>query len=173
MPMIFLGLGSNIEPCRHLLAGLDMLSATLGEMSLSPVYESSAVGFVGDPFLNLVAGAPSDMSLEELLKVIKRIEDANGRDRSGPKFGPRSLDIDILTYGDLVGQHEGVWLPRDESREQAYVLRPIAELAANRLLPGTDRTYAELWAAFDQASQPLIRVDFAWRGRLVSEAQSQ
>lgn len=167
--MIFLGLGSNIEPRRHLVAGLDMLSAALGDLSLSPVYESNAVGFVGDPFLNLVAGVPSDISLGDLLGVIKRIEDANGRDRNGPKFGPRTLDIDILTYGDLVGEQQGVWLPRDEISEQAYVLRPIAELAASRLLPGTDRTYAELWEAFDQASQPLTRVDFVWRGRLVSE----
>ena len=106
-----------IEPRRHLTAGLDMHNAGLGELRLSPVYESSAVGFAGDPFWNMVAGMQSNIELGRLIKTLKFIEDANGRDRSGPKFGPRTLDIDILIYDDLVGEQQGVWLPRDEITE--------------------------------------------------------
>ena len=165
MPTIYLGLGSNIEPRRHLTAGLDMLNAELGELRLSPVYESSAVGFAGDSFWNMVAGVQSDIELGQLIKILKLIEDANGRDRSGPKFGPRTLDIDILTYDDLVGEQQGVWLPRDEITEQAYVLRPLAEIAGDQLLPGTGQTCMQLWEAFDQAGQPLLSVKFEWRGQ--------
>lgn len=170
MPTIYLGLGSNIEPRRYLTAGLDMLNAELGELRLSPVYESSAVGFAGDPFWNMVAGVQSDIELGRLIKTLKFIEDSNGRDRSGPKFGPRTLDVDILTYDDLVGEQQGVWLPRDEITEQTYVLRPLAEIAGDQLLPGANQTYAQLWEAFDQLGQPLARIGFEWRGRQISEA---
>ena len=167
MRSIYLGLGSNIKPERHLSAGLDMLKAELGDLVLSPVYESTAVGFAGDPFWNMVVGAQCDIGLAYLIKVLKVIEDANGRDRSGPKFGPRTLDIDILTYDDLVGEHHGIYLPRDEIVEQAYVLQPFADIAGELLLPGGEKSLTQLWQAFDQTSQPLTRIKFEWRGHLV------
>jgi 2-amino-4-hydroxy-6-hydroxymethyldihydropteridine diphosphokinase len=163
MAIIYLGLGSNIAREQRIKAGLDALADVLGELRLSHVYESDSVGFCGDAFYNLVVGVKAAILLPDLIKLIKRIEDENGRDRTGPKFGPRSLDIDVLIYDDLVGEHAGITLPRDEITLNAYVLRPMAELAGETCLPGTRQTYLSLWRQFDQSCQPLKRVSFDWQ----------
>ncbi len=168
MATIYLGLGSNIERERHIRAGLTALSCALGELRLSRVYQSEAVGFCGDAFFNMVVCACADISLADLIRLIKRIEDENGRDRSGPKFGPRTLDIDVLTYGELVGEHEGIILPRDEITQNAYVLLPMTELAGKACLPGTKDTFNDLWSRYEQSRQPLERVSFTWQDRKIS-----
>jgi 2-amino-4-hydroxy-6-hydroxymethyldihydropteridine diphosphokinase len=162
MAVIYLGLGSNIAREQHIKAGLDALADALGELKLSHVYESGSVGFCGDAFYNLVVGVSSAILLPDLIKLIKRIEDENGRDRTGPKFGPRTLDIDVLTYDDLVGEHAGITLPRTEITRNAYVLLPMAELAGEVCLPGTQESYNGLWRQYDQSRQPLKRVSFNW-----------
>lgn len=165
MARVFLGLGSNTDRHKNLCAGLEALALQFGELVLSPVYESRSVGFAGRNFFNLVARIHSPYSLLETSRILKAIEDANGRLRSGPKFSPRTLDIDILTYDQLTGLQDGIWLPREEITQNAFVLRPLAELAPQLCLPGTNQTYAELWAGYDQASQSLWPVSFIWRGR--------
>ena len=168
MATVFLSIGSNIERYQHISAGLNQLAERFGELRISPVYESEAVGFSGDHFLNLVVGVETDLSVGELSTQLRAIEDACGRRRDGPRFGPRTLDIDILTYDDVVGLVEGVELPRGEILENAFVLCPLAELAPQAVHPVLGQTYAELWDAYDQAAQPLSRVAFEWRGRVIS-----
>lgn len=170
MPLIYLGIGSNMDRTRHIVSGLDMLSDALGEMIISSVYESAAVGFDGDPFYNLAVGVESTMELAQLKTLLKTIEDMNGRDRAGPKFSARTLDIDVLTYGDLVGRYEGVLLPRAEITQNAHVLLPMAEIAGELKLPGTDQSYRALWEDYDKTRQQLWTVDFEWRGRKISRA---
>lgn len=165
MNTVYLGLGSNIERERYLVAGLDALQLLLGELALSPVYDSPAIGFDGQPFLNMVVGASTGLPLAELASRLRHIETEHGRPANATRFSARQLDIDILTYGDLVGEFAGVTLPRGEILENAFVLRPLAELAPRVRHPVDGRSYAELWAAFDQHSQVLNRVDFSWRGR--------
>tara|TARA_R110002110_G_scaffold61225_6_gene172119 strand:+ start:20805 stop:21305 length:501 start_codon:yes stop_codon:yes gene_type:complete len=165
-----LGLGSNIERERYLVAGLDALQLLLGELALSPVYDSPAIGFDGQPFLNMVVGASTELPLAALATRLRHIETEHGRPANATRFSARQLDIDILTYGDLVGEFGGVTLPRGEILENAFVLRPLAELAPRAQHPVDGRSFAELWAAFDQRSQVLARVDFSWRGRWVSRA---
>ena len=166
---IFLGLGSNTDKHKNLCAGLDARTSALGELKLSSVYESLSVGFAGRNFYNLVVKAQTDLPLEELSRRLKQIEDANGRLRDGPKFSPRTLDIDILTYGDVVGKFGDIELPRDEILFNAFVLRPLAELAPNKRLPGSQHTYEQLWSTYDQSSQLLWPIDFDWAGRRVSQ----
>jgi 2-amino-4-hydroxy-6-hydroxymethyldihydropteridine diphosphokinase len=98
----------------------------------------------------------------EVAKTLKYIEDCNGRDRSAPKFGPRSLDIDILTVDIFAGEMDGVNLPRNEVLENAFVLQPLAELAADMIHPLTDKTIGQHWQEFDKASQKLWPVEFEW-----------
>ncbi|UTA47505.1 2-amino-4-hydroxy-6-hydroxymethyldihydropteridine diphosphokinase [Simiduia sp. 21SJ11W-1] len=165
MTDIFLGLGSNTQKHTHLCNGLDALAETFGQLRISSVYESLPVGFDGRNFYNLVVAARTSLSLSEVSQRLKQIEDDNGRLRDGPKFSPRTLDIDILTYGELTGSHQGIELPRDEILYNAFVLQPLAELAPEQTLPGSQRTYAQLWAEYDKSKQQLWPVSFIWRGR--------
>lgn len=170
MPRVFLGLGSNIERERYIVAGLDALAGLFGELTLSGVYDSEAIGFSGQPFLNLVVGIDTDLSPGTLSRQLRHIEVEHGRPPNASRFSPRQLDIDILTHGQLTGTVEGVVLPRPEILENAFVLCPLAEVAAQELHPGVGKTYADLWRAYDRDSQVIRRVDFQWRGRPVSQA---
>lgn len=171
MAQVYLGLGSNIERERYLAAGLDALTALYGELSLSSVYDCAAVGFDGQPFLNMVVGLRTGAALAELAQDMRRIEIEHGRAPNAVRYSARQLDIDILTYDDLVGEVCGVVLPRPEILDNAFVLRPLAELAPAVHHPATGRSYAELWLDYDRASQAVRRVDFSWRGRLISIAE--
>lgn len=170
MATVYVSIGSNINRYQHITASLDALYRQFGELEVSPVYESEAVGFAGNHFLNLVVAFQCQLGVAELSAVLRGIEYDNGRRRDGPKFGPRTLDIDILTYDALVGAFDGVLLPRGEITENAFVLRPLRDIAAAGMHPQLQRSYAELWQAYDQASQKLWPVDFHWRGQSISSA---
>jgi len=170
MTVIYLSLGSNVDRHNNITAGLDALALLFGELKISSVYESKSVGFDGSNFFNLVVGAKTNLSIAELSETLKRIEDDNGRKRDGPKFSPRTLDIDILTYDNFVGVESGIELPRAEITKNAFVLLPLAEIAADVLHPQLQKSYRDLWADYDRASQPLWAINFEWRGKKISAA---
>jgi 2-amino-4-hydroxy-6-hydroxymethyldihydropteridine diphosphokinase len=158
---VFLGLGSNIEREAHLCAGLDALSGLLHDMRCSPVFESHAVGIKSGPFFNLVVTGFSDLPLGELDRRLKFIEADNGR--YAPERKGLPLDIDVLLYGDQVGNFDGLILPRAEILRNAFVLWPLALLAPEVLHPEVQRRFAELWQAAS-IDQQLWPVAFKWRG---------
>ncbi|WP_428242298.1 2-amino-4-hydroxy-6-hydroxymethyldihydropteridine diphosphokinase [Gynuella sp.] len=162
MIRVYLSLGSNIDRYRHLASGLNMLSEHFGKLDLSPVYESAAVGFDGDDFLNLVVSMDVTIGCGELSRQLKAIEDLHGRDRSMARFSARTLDIDILTYGDAVGEIDGITLPRAEILTSAFVLKPLSDLAPTEMHPHSGISYADLWKSYDQSRQPLSEVMFNW-----------
>lgn len=169
MALVTVSIGSNIERDHHVRACLDALGATFEALAISRVFESEPVGFEdGRNFYNLVAAFESDWSVGELQAWCKRLEFANGRRKDSPKFSPRTLDIDLLTVGELTGEQDGVVLPRDEICHHAFVLKPLAELLPEARHPESGETYAALWAAFDPGSQRLWAVPFAWAGREIS-----
>ena len=167
MTRVYLGVGSNIERERYITAGLDALQGLFGDVALSSVYDGAAVGFDGQPFLNLVVGVDTDLGVGELARRLRHIEVEHGRPANATRFSSRQLDIDILTYGADTGVIDGVELPRGEILENAFVLCPLAELAPQEIHPVEGRSYSELWRAYDRASQPLKKVAFQWRGRQV------
>ena len=165
MSWVWVSVGSNIDRERHIRGAIQALRDRFGELRLSSVYETPAEGFDGDPFYNLVAGFHPDRSPAELHELLRDIEAAHGRDRVGPKFSARTLDIDLLTYDDRVTEEGGKALPRDEIVKYAFVLGPLAEVAAGERHPQLGISYGELWADFDaRARQAMRRVDFAWNG---------
>ncbi|MBW7472337.1 2-amino-4-hydroxy-6-hydroxymethyldihydropteridine diphosphokinase [Marinobacter sp. M216] len=166
---VYISIGSNIDRERYVSAALDALGAWFGELDISPVYESEAVGFDGSPFLNLVVGVTTTLSVGELSRRFKQLEADNGRRRDVPKFSARTLDLDILTYGDQVGQIDGVELPRGEILKNAFVLRPLADIAPEVEHPVCGRKYRELWNDYN-TGQKLWPVDFTWKGRRISLA---
>ena len=158
---VLLGLGSNVGREAHLCAGLDALASLLIEMRCSPVFESQAVGIRSGPFFNLVVAGYSDLPLGELDRRLKFIEAENGR--YAPERKGLPLDIDVLLYGDLIGNFDGLILPRAEILRNAFVLWPLALLVPDALHPGEQRSFAELWQAA-QIQQQLQPVPFQWRG---------
>lgn len=166
---VYISIGSNIDRERCVRASLDALSDWFGELDISPVYESEAVGFDGSPFLNLVVGVQTNLSVGELSRYFKQLEAENGRRREAPKFSARTLDLDILTYGEAVGRMDGVELPRGEILKNAFVLRPLADIAPGVKHPVCRKSYLELWQAYN-IGQKLWPVDFSWQGRVISTA---
>ncbi|MEX6501849.1 2-amino-4-hydroxy-6-hydroxymethyldihydropteridine diphosphokinase [Pseudomonas zhanjiangensis] len=158
---VVLGLGSNVEREDHLRAGLEALAAILQDMRCSPVVESRAVGIKSGPFLNLVVAGFTALPLGELDRRLKFIEADNGRYAPDRKGLP--LDIDVLLFDDLVGNFDGLVLPRAEILKNAFVLWPLAQLLPDSLHPLERRRFAELWhdARIDQQLWP---VAFQWRG---------
>jgi 2-amino-4-hydroxy-6-hydroxymethyldihydropteridine diphosphokinase len=161
MARVYLSLGSNIDRERNIKAGLDALQHSFGELTLSPVYESESVGFEGDAFYNLVVALETDLAVEALNARVKEIEDENGRSRSGPRFSSRTLDIDILTVGNLSGDIDGVQLPRDEIEKNAFVLLPLSDIAPDELHPVKKISYGEMWQQYTD-EQKLWQVPFTW-----------
>ncbi|MFU8896715.1 MAG: 2-amino-4-hydroxy-6-hydroxymethyldihydropteridine diphosphokinase [Gammaproteobacteria bacterium] len=159
MPEVFVGAGSNVEPRRHLGAAFRALAEQFGLLRLSPVYRNRPVGFEGEDFLNLVISFDTDRPVGEVAATLAAIEAANGRTRGEAKFAARTLDLDMLLYGDLVGDADGVQLPRDEITRYPFVLKPLADLAGERLHPVLGQSFVELWNNFEGASHPLILVD--------------
>lgn len=147
MGKAYLSLGSNVDAERNLRSAFAALRARFGGIVASTVYRFPAVGFDGPDFLNAAAVIDSDLDPQALNAWLHALEDAHGRDRSGPRFGDRPLDIDIVFYDDLVLSGPGhLQLPRDELRH-AFVLRPLAEIAPEHVDPRSGRTLAVLWAA--------------------------
>jgi 2-amino-4-hydroxy-6-hydroxymethyldihydropteridine diphosphokinase len=159
---IYISIGSNVEPVLNVRAAVRRLRQRFPGLRVSPVYETEAVGFVGDDFLNLVVCAEVDMAATAVCAALREIETEQGRDRSGPRFGSRTLDLDLLLYDDVVVSVPGLQLPRAEILQRAFVLAPLADLAPTARHPVTGATFAQLWADMDKDRETLRRVDFQW-----------
>jgi len=160
MAKIYISLGSNIERDRNTREGIRALRERFGELELSSVYESEAVGFEGDAFYNMVIACEVSEEVLAANRVLAEIEDAHGRDRSGPRFSSRTLDLDLLLYDDRVLDEKGLKLPREEILKNAFVLWPLAEIAPGLVHPLAGKTYAELWADFDKSKENLAPIEF-------------
>lgn len=166
---VYLGLGSNRSRYRHLGQGLDALAQRFGSLGLSRVFESESVGFEGSLFLNMVVSLKTELSVAELAQCLRDIEVAHGRLPNAAKYSPRTLDIDLLLYGDVVGVVDGVELPREEVLRNAFVLWPLSELAPELQHPIAKQRYRQLWLHYS-SGQKLWPVDFQWLGRRISAA---
>ena len=111
-------------------------------------------------FLNLVASIKTDEDVYSVATMLRKIEDDNGRDRSGPRFSARTVDLDLLLYDDLILKEEGLEIPRDEITKNAFVLLPLEEIAPQLIHPETGNTMCDHWMSFDKESQKLWPIEF-------------
>ena len=162
MSRVFVGIGSNIDRETSVRAGVVDLRENYGELQLSSVYESEAVGFEGDAFYNLVAAFDTSDSVDQVIRTLAEIEETHGRQRGSERFSSRTLDLDLLLYGDLVASGEGYHVPRDEIPRYAFVLWPLSELEPTMQHPQTGETFLAMWEDFDKRNQALLPIHFQW-----------
>ena len=161
MPRVFVAAGSNIEPEKHLAQASRAMRQSFPDAQFSPWYRNKAVGFEGDDFINFVAGFTTELPVHDVVKRLREIETACGRPREAPKWAPRSMDLDILLYGDLVHEEPGLKLPRPDLVKRPFMLGPMADLAPEVVHPTLHVTIGELWQRFDRAAHPMTRVPSA------------
>ena len=150
MAEIFLSLGSNINPEIHIPAAVAELEQLFGPLSISSTYETASVGFEGPPFHNLVMAFNSDRDPREIARDLRQLEERHGRTRQSQKFSSRTLDVDLILYGDKIFEDPDLRLPREEITRYAFVLEPLAEIAPEQTHPLSGKSYRQLWAEFDK-----------------------
>ena len=154
----YLSIGSNIDPVENLRLACAELRQAYGQLRLSHVYRTPAVGFEGPDFLNMVVGLQTDEEPERVVRRMERIHEQSGRVRQANPFCSRTLDIDLLLYGDLVRRR--MKLPHGDIEKYAFVLKPLAELAPELQHPVAGTTMRELWDEFERVEkQHMTRVD--------------
>jgi 2-amino-4-hydroxy-6-hydroxymethyldihydropteridine diphosphokinase len=135
---VAIGLGSNLGDRRaHLRFGVERLREYLREIRVSPLYETDPEGDCDQPpFLNAVCVGRTVLSPRQLLSQLQDAERAAGRRRGARRFGPRTLDLDLLVYGNSVLRSAELTVPHPRLRERAFVLVPFADVAPDWIVPG-------------------------------------
>jgi len=145
---VYVGVGSNIEPERHLRLAVEALEARFGRIRCSSIYKSPSFGFRGADFLNMVCAFSTDRGPDDVERELHDIEYEGGRLRRGERFSSRTLDLDLLLFGDSVDAQRR--LPRSDVLRYPFVLGPLAELAPTLRHPLTGVSFAEEWKAMQE-----------------------
>lgn len=165
MAKVFIGVGSNIDREENIRNALAELRKTFSSVHASIVYESSAVGFEGENFYNLVVSLETELAPRDLQDALHEIESNYGRSRGAVRYVSRTIDLDLLLYDDLVCDEEDLQLPREDVSRFAFVLRPLSEMAGSQCHPVTGKSYSEMWQAFDDNDQKLWPVEIDMPGK--------
>ena len=150
---IYLGIGSNLNRKHNIISCLKFLSQSFQKYQISPIYESPSFGFKSNDFYNCVVKIETRFNLINLKKWLIKLEDLHGRDRSQPRYSNRTLDIDILLFNDWVGEFLGIKIPRNEILKQAYVLKPLVDIAGNLKHPVTQLSFRDHWYCLKKTSE--------------------
>lgn len=157
MPTGFISIGSNIDKEVHIPSSLNELNKQFNLLIISSLYETKAVGFKGDDFYNLVIQFDSSLEAKAVAKILKQIESNHNRTHDSKKYAARTLDLDLIIYGDLIINDGRLQIPRDEIEQYAFVLEPLAEIAPNFLHPIKQKSYAQLWVDYDKTNlKPVV-----------------
>jgi 2-amino-4-hydroxy-6-hydroxymethyldihydropteridine diphosphokinase len=151
MSTVYLGLGTNLG---DRLANLRAALTALSPVRCSSVYETEPWGVEDQPrFFNIACCLTTELSPEALHAWTKSLEQQLGRAAGGQRWGPRLIDIDLLTYDDRVLVTPSLTIPHPRIQARAFVLKPLAELAPGLSIPGLDGTVADLLAAIPDADR--------------------
>jgi len=161
----YVAAGSNVRPRTSLTRALEILAHGFPGLRASRAYANAAMGFTGDDFVNLVVVFPAELQPAELIERLKAVERECGREPGAPKWGPRTLDLDLLLYGDHLGRVAGRTLPHPDLVTRAWVLGPLAELAPGLVHPVLGESFGAMWRRFDQRAHPLTAFPLEGAGR--------
>lgn len=135
----YVGLGANLGDREATLRrAVELLDAepTISVVAVSTLRETEPVGVVDQPrFLNGVAAVETELQPAELVRVLLAVERRLGRTREGPRWGPRTVDLDLLVHGDAVVDEPGVMVPHPRLHERRFALEPLFELAPELVIP--------------------------------------
>ncbi|CAM2943444.1 2-amino-4-hydroxy-6-hydroxymethyldihydropteridine diphosphokinase [Vibrio mytili] len=146
----YIGVGTNIERERHCMAAYQELQKLDEDLVVSPIYECAPIGFNSQNFYNFIIRLRTGLSIEELRSHLRGIEFKWGREENAQKYQDRTLDLDIVLFGECVSK-QSPELPRSDIYKYPFVTKPLYDLEPNLVIPGDGRTVAEIW----QAMQPV------------------
>jgi 2-amino-4-hydroxy-6-hydroxymethyldihydropteridine diphosphokinase len=124
--LVHINIGSNENKEQNIQKALELLQQKFGELQISKTYTTPAVGFKGADFDNIGVNFDSSLEAVEIINILHQIEDDIGRDRSKPKFSSRTIDLDLVFYGDKIIKELNI--PRDDILKYDFVLQPFMEL---------------------------------------------
>lgn len=151
MAHVYIGIGSNIDKHLHIPQILTELKQYFGDIEVSPVYQTQAVGFEGEDFYNLVVGLQTKMTPYQMHKTLRQLEADHQRVRETEnQFISRTLDLDQLLNDDLQIQDGVIHIPNPDILEYPFVLKPLTDIAANVLHPSENKTIGQLWNEFNK-----------------------
>ncbi|EHH2449854.1 2-amino-4-hydroxy-6-hydroxymethyldihydropteridine diphosphokinase [Vibrio vulnificus] len=144
MNTVYIGVGSNIEREKHARAAWQELTLLGEALQASPIYECAAVGFDSHAFFNFVIRLNTSMTLEELAFQLRQIELKWGREENAAKYQDRTLDLDIVLFGECISSQKPE-LPRSDIFKYPFVIQPLYDLQPDLVIPGDGRTVEEIW----------------------------
>lgn len=161
MAHVYVAIGSNVDPEENISLAARELARLFGDARFSSWYRNRAVGFEGDDFVNGVVGFTTDLTLRSVIEQLHAVEALCGRPRNAPRWAPRSMDLDVLLYDNVVCSEPSLTLPRPDLVKRPYMLGPLAEIAPGVVHPTAGLTIGELWQRFDRDAHPMSRIPFA------------
>lgn len=162
MTIGFISIGSNIDKQKNIVSSLDALKKLFGKIELSSIYETAPIGFNGDNFYNLIVKFDSELEAKQVAKQLRQIELDHGRTRDCHKFSARTLDLDLILYGDQIINNGRLQIPRNEIERYAFVLEPLAEIAGQQLHPISHKSFQSMWNQLDKTGLQQQKIQFSW-----------
>jgi 2-amino-4-hydroxy-6-hydroxymethyldihydropteridine diphosphokinase len=158
---VYVAAGSNVDPKANLARACAEIAHSWHDAHFSRAYRNVAVGFDGPDFINLVIGFSTGQTLDAVLARLRAIETQCGRPRYAPKWASRTMDLDVLLFGERVEKTSEYTLPRPDLLKRPYMLGPLAELAPEVVHPTAHKTIGQLWREFDRDGHAMTPVSIA------------
>ena len=147
----YIGVGSNIDREHHAHVAYQELQKLGFDLCVSPIYECEPIGFSSQNFYNFVISFVTELSLEELSVRLREIEFKWGREENAQKYQDRTLDLDIVLFGESISQQKPE-LPRSDIYKYPFVTKPLFDLEPNLVIPGDGRTITDIWQTMKSVS---------------------
>ena len=146
MAKVYIGVGSNIDKHLHIPKVLQELQDKFNELEISPIYQTSAIGFEGEDFYNLVVGLTTNLSPVEMYDQLRQLEAEHDRERySENQFVSRTFDLDQLLYDDLQIDDGKICIPNPDIIDYVFVLKPLVDIAPEVIHPTLQLSMRQIW----------------------------